>query len=107
MRGSNSSSRPRPGPADGCPREALWWTDLVVAPEFRGRGLRTLMDREVRSRTDLMLGFPNLLAAGIHLRHGWGVRDDLRALLAPIVPARRPAGTRSRGGRGFRARSRR
>jgi GNAT superfamily N-acetyltransferase len=83
---------------DGAARDALWWIDLVVAPEFRGRGLQTLFDREVRERCDLLLGFPNELAARIHRKHGWGVREDLRAMLAPLRPLAVNAVRRSRGG---------
>lgn len=81
-------------------REGLWWMDLVVAPEFRGQGLQTILDLEVRKRCDLLLGFPNELASRIHLKHGWGVRDDLRVLLAPLDPARLGPVRRARGVRG-------
>lgn len=83
---------------DGAARDALWWIDLVVAPEFRGRGLQTLFDREVREKCDLLLGFPNELAARIHEKHGWGVREDLRTVLAPLRPLEVNAVRRSRGG---------
>lgn len=81
-------------------RDALWWIDLVVAPEFRGRGLQALFDREIRGRAPLLLGFPNELAAGIHRKHGWGVREDLRAVLAPLDPRRLNAVRRAKGVRG-------
>src|SRR5687768_4592624 len=32
----------------GEPYEAVWWVDLIVAPEFRGRGLQSILDAEVR-----------------------------------------------------------
>lgn len=80
--------------------EAVWWNDLVVAPELRGRGLQRIFDRAVRQRCGLLLGFPNELAARIHRRHGWGVRDDLRAVMAPLRPPRLAAVTRSRGAAG-------
>lgn len=83
---------------DGAARDALWWIDLVVAPEYRGRGLQTLFDHEVRERCDLLLGFPNELAARIHRKHGWGVREDLRAMLAPLRPLAVNAVRRARGG---------
>jgi GNAT superfamily N-acetyltransferase len=66
---------------------ALWWVDLVIAPPFRGRGLQTLFDRRVREMADLLLGFPNELAAKIHRKHGWGVREDLHITLLPLRPA--------------------
>ncbi len=72
---------------DGAPRDALWWMDLVVAPEYRGRRLQSHLDVEVRRRTSLLLGFPNELAARIHRKHGWGVREDLRTMLAPLDPS--------------------
>ncbi len=65
---------------------ALWWVDLVIAPEFRGRGLQTLFDERVRQMSSLLLGFPNELAAKIHRKHGWGVRDDLPIVLCPLRP---------------------
>ncbi len=80
-------------------REGVWWIDLVVAPEYRKRGLQTLIDQRVRD-SGLVLGFPNALAARIHRKHGWGVREDLRALLAPLVPSRLQAIRRAAGARG-------
>jgi hypothetical protein len=67
-------------------RAALWWVDLIIAPESRGCGLQTKFDQHVRLMSDSLLGFPNPLAAKIHLKHGWGVRDDLRVLLLPLRP---------------------
>ena len=84
----------------GRPRDAVWWIDLVIAPEFRGRGLQTHFDREIRERSELLLGFPNALAARIHACHGWGVREDLRVMLLPLVPPRLPAVMRPGGTRG-------
>lgn len=88
------------------PREvpALWWMDLVVAPAFRGRGLQNLFDAEVRRRAPLLLGFPNELAARIHRKHGWGVREDLSTLLLPFDPRRLNAISGASGwkGRGLR-----
>jgi len=63
---------------------AIWWVDLVIAPEFRGHGLQTLFDEKVRKLDVLKLGFPNPLAARIHRKHGWGVRDDLRMFMLPL-----------------------
>ncbi|GAB4539783.1 MAG: hypothetical protein Fur002_05460 [Anaerolineales bacterium] len=69
-------------------RAAHWWVDLVIAPEARGQGLQSLMDKFIREQADLLLGFPNAAAAKIHRKHGWGVREDLRILLLPLQPAR-------------------
>ena len=74
--------------AAGKVHSALWWVDLVVAPEFRGRGLQTLLDQGVREMSGLLLGFPNALAGMIHRKHGWGVREDAQTLLLPLKPAR-------------------
>ncbi len=65
---------------------ALWWVDLVISSAFRGRGLQTLFDSRVKEMADLLLGFPNELAAKIHRKHGWGVREDLQVLLLPLRP---------------------
>jgi hypothetical protein len=70
----------------GQKRAALWWVDLILGREFRGRGLQTLFDQRVRGMADLLLGFPNALAAKIHRKHGWGVREDLPLLLLPLWP---------------------
>lgn len=69
-------------------RSALWWVDLVIAPGFRGQGLQTLFDQAVRDMADLLIGFPNELAAKIHRKHHWGVRADQQILLLPLQPAR-------------------
>jgi GNAT superfamily N-acetyltransferase len=68
-------------------RPAVWWVDLVVDPAHRGRGLQHILDERVRSAAPLVVGFPNELAAAIHRRHGWGVRDDLEVRLLPLHPA--------------------
>lgn len=81
--------------------EACWWVDLIVAPELRGRRLQHLMDERVRQTHGLLLGFPNAVAAGIHRRHGWGVREDLETRLLPFEPARLGIVRRTRGPRGF------
>jgi GNAT superfamily N-acetyltransferase len=82
--------------ANGQTHSAVWWVDLIVAPEHRGRGLQSLFDERLRLLSELKLGFPNQLAARIHRKHGWGVRDDFRILLLPLDPralfASRPAG---------------
>jgi GNAT superfamily N-acetyltransferase len=71
---------------DGVVHDAVWWVDLIVLPEFRGQGLQHMLDEALRARVDLKLGFPNPLAAKMHRKHGWGVREDFRALLLPLAP---------------------
>lgn len=70
----------------GCVHPSMWWVDLVIAPEFRGQGLQKLFDHRVRGMADLLLGFPNKLAGIIHRRHGWGVREDAKVMLLPLIP---------------------
>ncbi|MEW6716800.1 MAG: GNAT family N-acetyltransferase [Chloroflexota bacterium] len=65
---------------------AIWWVDLIIAPEFRGRGLQTLFDAKIRNIDVLKLGVPNARAAKIHRKHGWGVRQDYRVFLLPLHP---------------------
>lgn len=67
-------------------RTALWWVDLIIDPEYRGRGLQSLFDERVRGMCDLLLGFPNDVAGRIHRKHGWGVRADMPILLLPLWP---------------------
>jgi hypothetical protein len=67
---------------------ALWWVDLVVAAQYRGQGLQSIFDREILQRSEIKLGFPNELAARIHRKHGWGVREDLSVLMLPLEPLR-------------------
>lgn len=68
-------------------KKAIWWVDLVMGHQFRGQGLQRLLDTAVREMADLKFGFPNELAARIHLKHGWGVRSDCYVLLLPLVPS--------------------
>lgn len=85
--------------------DMMWWVDLIVLPQYRGQGLQTQLDREVRELEVLRLGFPNTLAAGMHLRHGWGVREDAqrRTLYLSWRGDPRLRGTRSLKGRLARA----
>ncbi len=71
---------------EGDETPAIWWVDLVIAPEFRGRGLQSLFDTQIRETAMLKLGVPNALAAKIHRKHGWGVREDYQVLLLPLQP---------------------
>lgn len=70
--------------------DAAWWVDLVIDPAARGRKLQRLFDDQIRARP-LTLGFPNAVAATIHRRHGWGVRENLQMRLLPIAPLTMPA----------------
>lgn len=74
----------------GVLREASWWVDLVIDPAARGRKLQRLFDDRIRAQP-LTLGFPNAVAAAIHRRHGWGVREDLRVRMLPLVGSRLPS----------------
>ena len=71
---------------NGKKQAALWLVDIMVNPVFRGRGLQRLSDQRLRKMTDLLVGFPNELAAKIHRKHGWGVRQDMRVFLLPLRP---------------------
>jgi hypothetical protein len=86
--------------AMGKVHSALWWVDLVIAPEFRGMGLQTLFDQRVREMADLLLGFPNELAGAIHRKHGWGVREDAQVLLLPLDPPHVKSVRNAEGSRG-------
>jgi hypothetical protein len=80
---------------------AVWWVDLVVDPYFRGKGVQTTIDKELRATDRIMIGFPNELAASIHRKHGWGVREDLRVLMLPLKPLEVSNIRRTRGIKGF------
>ncbi len=71
---------------DGKSLSAIWWVDIIVAPEFRGQGLQSHFDQKLQQDNLLKLGFPNELAAKIHRKHQWGVREDLQVRLCPLRP---------------------
>ena len=85
----------------GQKKTGLWWVDLFVLPKYRGRGIQTLIDQKMRAAADLKLGFPNALAARIHRKHKWGVREDGHILLLPFEPVRVNAVVRGEGVRGL------
>jgi GNAT superfamily N-acetyltransferase len=62
----------------------LWLVDIIVLPEYRGQGLQRLLDEAVRDLPQLRLGFPNAVAAPIHKKHGWGVRQEGYKLTLPL-----------------------
>ncbi len=80
---------------------AIWWVDIIVAPEFRGQGLQSHFDQKLKQDNLLKLGFPNELAAKIHRKHLWGVRDDLQVRLCPLRPLEVNQVSASRGRHGF------
>ncbi len=96
---------PSPCRLAGETRPAHWWVDLVVDPRFRGRGLQTEMDERVRHGTEVLLGFPNALAARIHRKHGWGVSEEHLILLMPFQPSRLRPVLRATGARGLALRA--
>ena len=69
---------------------AIWWIDLFVLPEYRGHGVQSITDDTIRKLSDLFLGFPNHIAAKIHKKHGWGVRNDLQIRMLPLIPLQVP-----------------
>ena len=71
---------------NGEPVEALWWVDLIVDPAYRGQGIQSIIDTRLRQRSALKLGIPNALAAKIHRKHGWGVRENGATLMLPLRP---------------------
>lgn len=71
---------------EGKELSAIWWVDIIVAPEFRGQGLQSHFDQKLQQDNLLKLGFPNELAAKIHRKHQWGVREDLQVRLCPLRP---------------------
>jgi len=86
---------------EGQVKPAIWWVDLVVAPEFRGQGLQSIFDQKIRELTEIKLGFPNEIAAKIHKKHNWGVRDDLQVMLLPLQPTKVQQVQRASGLRGY------
>jgi len=70
----------------GVVRQAIWWVDLFVAPMFRGLGLQSIFNQEVLKRTEIKICFANELAARIHQKHGWFLREDLNVLMLPLKP---------------------
>lgn len=65
---------------------ASFWVDLYVPPEWRGRGIQSLTDQTIRQMAGLQLGFPNKFVLAIHRKHGWGVREDYRSMILPLIP---------------------
>lgn len=63
-----------------------WLVDMVVHPNFRGMGLWKIIDEKLRGTPELKLGFPNEIAAKIHAKNGWGIRNDLRYMILPLRP---------------------
>lgn len=86
---------------DGLKKNALWWIDLYVDPKYRNIGIQHEFDLVVSSMAELKLGVPNELAMKVHRKHGWGVRDDYKMMLMPLIPQRVLQVVNSRGVKGF------
>jgi|GEM_PF-1488948 len=68
-------------------QSALWKIDLIIDPNYRGRGFQKLFDRRVQEMAELLLGFPNAgISSRVHRKLGWNVREDARILLLPLSP---------------------
>jgi len=66
--------------------KAIWLTDIIIHPDHRGNGYQRYLDKSVLALPGINIGFPNKVAAKIHKKHGWGVNDDYKVLLYPILP---------------------
>ena len=86
--------------AGGLTAPAVWWVDIMIAPEFRGQHLQSYFDRKLQDNPVLKVGFPNEVAAKIHRKHHWGVREDLQVLLCPLKPLQVRQVAESHAGRG-------
>lgn len=65
---------------------AAWLVDVYVHEDFRGQKLQRYLDARVKTSSEVLLGFPNHLAAKVHKKHGWGVRDDYHIMMLPLRP---------------------
>lgn len=83
---SYSAVIPARASINGTAHDGLWLVDVMTVPEFRGKGLQRQLDERLKEITDLLLGFPNELAAKVHRKHGWGVRQNLQVRLLPLQP---------------------
>lgn len=79
----------------------VWWVDLFLLDNFRGQGLQTYFDKKVRDLSETLLGIPNKLAAQIHKKHNWGVREDFGVYLLPLKVYKIPAIQRQKGLKGL------
>lgn len=59
-------------------QHGLWWMDLHILSKYRGQGLQSLLDRQIRALNIPLFGFPNTVAIDIHRKHGWGVNETGR-----------------------------
>ena len=80
--------------------QASWLVDVYVHEDFRGQKLQRYLDAKAKSSSDVLLGFPNHLAAKVHRKHGWGVRDDYRVMMLPLRPPMISAISQLRGAKG-------
>ncbi|MEE9217980.1 MAG: GNAT family N-acetyltransferase [Acidobacteriota bacterium] len=88
----------------GAPHDASWAIDLILLPEYRGRGIQTLLDSKIRSVGKLCLAFPNEIAGKIHRRHNWRGRREGFHLTFPFTLMALPRFRFSRGLKGRLAR---
>lgn len=54
------------------PIQTVWWGDVYVNSNYRGKRLQSRMNEFVKKR-GLVLGFPNDVGAKVYAREGWGV----------------------------------
>ena len=57
---------------NGQPLDTIWWGDMFVDRDYRGRRLQSRMNAYVKEG-GLAFGFPNEMGAKVYARDGWGV----------------------------------
>lgn len=84
---------------------AVWGMDLYVRPEYRGRGLQSLLYRSLPEDAEMVMGFPTREAAERMVHLGSRIREDLTVLSAPLRPRSMEAVRSSEGARGISMRA--
>lgn len=57
---------------NGQPIDTIWWSDMFVDRNYRGKRLQSRMNSYVKEG-GLAFGFPNEIGAKVYARDGWGV----------------------------------
>jgi GNAT superfamily N-acetyltransferase len=73
---------------DGGRQETVWMMDLVVLPEYRGRGYQRALEEHIRGLRPTTLAFTNQLSTTIFEKHGWGVGERGHYYTLPLRPMR-------------------
>ncbi len=65
---------------------ANWYIDLIIHPNFQGKGLGSMLVKEGQKYSKIQIAFANEAALKVYKKLNWNIKNSSRRLARPINP---------------------